>query len=112
MNLNAIPWTAVCAFDELIPDVGIQALVGIHQIAIFRLSGIDKLFAIDAYDPFSQAAVLSRGIVGDMQDQLVVASPIFKQHFNLETGECLEDPSVKVRTFPVRVADGQVYVEH
>ena len=103
-------WTPVCSLDALIPDVGVRALVGEDQVALFRLSGSGEVFAIDAFDPFSRAPVLSRGIVGDLNGQLVVASPIFKQHFNLETGACLEDEAVTVRTFPTRVVDGCVEV--
>lgn len=103
-------WTPVCAIDALIPDVGVRALVGEDQVALFRVSGTGDIFAIDAFDPFSNAPVLSRGIVGDLKGQLVVASPIFKQHFNLETGACLEDEAVTVRTFRTRVVDGRVEV--
>ena len=103
-------WTPVCAIDALIPDVGVRALVGEDQVAVFRLSGTGDIFAIDAFDPFSNAPVLSRGIVGDLKGQIVVASPIFKQHFNLETGACLEDEAVTVRTFPTRIVDGRVEV--
>ncbi|MCY3810708.1 MAG: nitrite reductase small subunit NirD [Gammaproteobacteria bacterium] len=103
-------WTTVCQFDALLPDVGVRALVGDAQVAVFRLSRADGVFAIDAFDPFSDAPVLSRGIVGDVKGQLVVASPIYKQHFNLRTGQCLEDETVAVRTFPVRLVDGHVQV--
>ena len=103
-------WTTVCDLDALLPGVGVRALVGDTQVAVFRLSRPDEVFAIDAFDPFSGAPVLSRGIVGDVKGQLVVASPIYKQHFNLHTGQCLEDEAVAVRTFPVRVVDGHVQV--
>ena len=103
-------WTTVCEYDALVPDMGVRALVGDRQVAVFRLSGRDDVFAIDALDPFSNAPVLSRGIVGDLKGQLVVASPIYKQHFNLQTGRCLEDEAVAVRTFPTRVVDGRVQV--
>lgn len=103
-------WTPVCAVDALTPDVGVRALVGEDQVAVFRLSGTDDIYAIDAFDPFSKAPVLSRGIVGDLNGQLVVASPIFKQHFNLQTGTCLEDEAVSIRTFPTRIVDGCVEV--
>ncbi|MCY4011556.1 MAG: nitrite reductase small subunit NirD [Gammaproteobacteria bacterium] len=105
-------WTTVCEFDALLPDVGVRALVGDDQVAVFRLSRPAGVFAIDAFDPFSDAPVLSRGIVGDVKGQLVVASPIYKQHFDLRTGRCLEDGTVVVRTFPVRVVDGRVQVRH
>ena len=103
-------WTTVCEIDALLPDVGVRALVGDAQVAVFRLSQPDGVYAIDAFDPFSDAPVLSRGIVGDVQGQLVVASPIYKQHFNLRTGQCLEDETVAVPIYPVRVVEGHVQV--
>ena len=103
-------WIDVCNIDEVLEDYGVCAEVDNEQIAIFRLAGCEKLFAISNHDPFSDANVLSRGIVGDLKGQLVVASPIFKQHFNLETGQCLEDDSVQLKTFPVRVVSGRVQV--
>ena len=105
-------WTTVCDYHALVPDMGVRALVADSQIAVFRLSGRDDVFAIDALDPFSNAPVLSRGIVGDLKGQLVVASPIYKQHFNLETGRCLEDDTVAVRTFDARVTGGHVQIRH
>ena len=108
--MSAPAWTTVCELDALVPDVGVRALLGDTQVAVFRLSPDDDIFAIDAVDPFSKAPVLSRGIVGDLQGQLVVASPIYKQHFNLRTGQCLEDDAVAVRAFPTRVVDGKVQV--
>ena len=103
-------WITVCELDALLPNVGVRALLGDSQVAVFRLSRSGEIFAIDAFDPFSNAPVLSRGIVGDVKGRLVVASPIYKQHFDLTTGQCLEDDSVAVRTFAVRVVDGQVQV--
>lgn len=103
-------WVDVCAYDELVPDRGACARVGPYQVAVFRLSADDSLYALSNYDPFSGAFVLSRGIVGSKGDRPKVASPIYKQGFDLGTGECLDDPSVAVMTFPVRAVDGQVQV--
>ena len=103
-------WVEVYRLDDLIDNVGVCALVNDKQVAIFRLSGSDKLYAIDNHDPFSKANVLSRGVVGDLKGQLVVASPIYKQHFNLETGQCLEDESVCIPVYGVRVIDGMVQI--
>ena len=68
------------------------------------------MFAISNYDPFSKAFVLSRGIVGDRNGIAKVASPIYKQNFNLVTGQCLDDETVSVPTFQVRVAEDRVQV--
>lgn len=108
-------WIEVCAYDRLLPDRGVCALVGSHQVAIFRLSASDEcpdgeLFAISNYDPFSKAFVLSRGIVGSKGGVPKVASPVFKQSFDLRTGNCLDDPAVVLPTFGVRVRSGMVEV--
>jgi nitrite reductase (NADH) small subunit len=84
--------------------------VGGRQVAVFRLDD-DSVYALDNHDPFSQANVLSRGIVGDLKGELVVASPVYKQHFSLASGQCLEDLEVRVAVFRVRLEDDMVCVE-
>lgn len=108
LELDEAVWETVCEIDDLTPNVGARVWLNERQVALFRLSGGEELYAIDAIDPFTGAAVLSRGIVGDLRGELVVASPIFKQHFSLVTGHCLEDETQAVRTYAVRVLDGQV----
>ena len=83
-------WVAVCRLNEIVPNTGVCALVNERQVAVFRLDD-DSVYAIENHDPFSRANVLSRGIVGDLKGELVVASPVYKQHFSLASGECLED---------------------
>lgn len=103
-------WTPVCAVTDLIPNRGAAALLeGNRQVAIFRTSA-DEVYALSNIDPFSGAAVLSRGIVGDLGGVPVVASPMHKQHFDLRTGTCVDDPTVTVTVYPVRVADGTILV--
>ena len=114
-NGSAPPvWVEICPLDDLVPDRGVCALVGAHQVAVFRIAGAgeagDELFALSNFDPFSKAFVLSRGIVGSRGDRLKVASPIYKQSFDLRTGQCLDDPGVAVPTFEVRAIDGVVQV--
>jgi len=102
-------WTPVCSLDDIVPNTGVCARVDGRQIAIFRLDD-DSLYALDNFDPFSRANVLSRGIVGDVKGELVVASPVYKQHFSLATGQCLEDATVRIMPYPVRLEDGRVSV--
>lgn len=102
-------WTDVCALDDLLPDRGAAALVGGEQVALFRL-GDGPVLAIANRDPLGGANVLSRGLVGSRGDRPVVFSPLYKQAFDLVTGECLDEPGVAVATYPVRVAGGRVLV--
>ncbi len=104
-------WIDICGVDDLEPDAGICALVEGRQIAIFYIPKLDRVFAIGNYDPFSHANVLSRGITGDIQGEPVVASPVYKQHFSLETGRCIEDESVIVPSYPVRTENGRVLIQ-
>jgi nitrite reductase (NADH) small subunit len=110
MTAQKLPhWTPVCRYEDLIPERGVAALVGGVAVAVFRTHD-GELYALSNLDPFSNASVLSRGIVGDRGGRATVASPIYKQVFELATGVCLDDPRVTVRTYPVRLAGGIVEV--
>ena len=104
-------WTAACAYDRLIPCRGAGVLLPDgQQAAVFRLDD-GSVHAIGNIDPFSGAAVMSRGIVGDRGGRATVQSPIKKQAFALDDGICLDDPAVAVPVFHTRVtADGYVEV--
>jgi nitrite reductase (NADH) small subunit len=104
-----VHWTAVCRYDDLIPERGVAALVDGVAIALFRTHD-GGLYALSNLDPFSGASVLSRGIVGDRAGRATVSSPIYKQVFELATGVCLDEPSVSVLTYPTRVVSGVVEV--
>jgi|UPI0007E6216F nitrite reductase (NADH) small subunit len=107
-NANAA-WTDVCAVDDILPDTGVCALVDNRHIAVFRV-GTARFHAIDNVDPKNGASVLSRGLVGNLGDRVVVASPLYKHHFDLETGACLEDPALSVQAHAVQVDAGRVRV--
>jgi nitrite reductase (NADH) small subunit len=119
-------WEPVCPLERLFPERGAAALLagadGPVQVALFRMpddkgggpegqgGGKDTVHAVGNVDPFSGAAVLSRGIVGDRAGVPTVASPIYKQVFSLVTGQCLDDPGVTVPVYPVRVCDGWLQI--
>ena len=109
-NMTKPDFVPVCQFDDLVENFGQCALVNGRQVAFFRVSDSEKIYALDNCDPFSQANVLSRGVVGDLNGRLVVASPVYKQHFDLQTGECLEDEAVVLDTFDARVVNGVVEI--
>ena len=102
-------WTLVCPLDEIVPDTGVCALLGSEQVAVFRV-GAQDVYAIGNVDPHSQAAVLSRGLVGSIGERIVVASPIYKQHFDLRSGACIESAAHGVNSYRACVRDGQVWI--
>ena len=113
-------WEVVCPVDALQPERGVAALFGAWrsdsgavldgvQVAVF-LTHAGTVHVIGNIDPFSGAAVLSRGIVGDRRGEPTVASPVYKQVFSLVDGRCLDDPAVRVPSYPVRIVDGYLQV--
>lgn len=111
MNMSEKIWISVCEYQDLLPDTGLCALVNKEQVALFNSRRLNEVFAVSNYDPIGEANVLSRGILGSIGDEVVVASPLYKQHFNLRTGECLEKPEHNIKVYPVRVEDGLVQVQ-
>ncbi|MGI0117504.1 nitrite reductase small subunit NirD [Zooshikella sp. RANM57] len=103
-------WDYLCDLNDIPQDSGICVFYQNQQIALFYISRINKVYAVSNYDPIGKANVISRGIIGSIDEQLVVASPLFKQHFNLTTGECIENPDVCLKIYNVRVFDDLVKI--
>ena len=102
-------WEEVCRVEDLLPERGVAVLVSGRQVAVFRTWDGD-IYALDHLDPFSGAYVMARGIVGTRGDVPTVASPMYKQIFDLRTGQCLDDAPVRLGVHDVRVTDGVVEV--
>ena len=110
-DLHIDTWTAVCNLNEIVPNTGVCALFNGEQVAVFHIDdGAQQVYAIGNYDANSGASVISRGLVGSLGKRIVVASPIYKHHFDLRTGECIEAPEHSVGTFRARIAEGKVWV--
>lgn len=103
-------WVDVCALADLQPDSGVCALVDGKQVAIFYFAKLDAVYAVANYDPIGKANVLSRGMIGDIGGEPMVASPLYKQHFNLKTGVCFEHDDIQIDTYPVRIDNGRVVI--
>ncbi len=106
----------LCRTSDLVDYSGVVALHEGRQVALFYLPhGRDRksgpeVFGIDNHDPFSGANVIGRGIIGDKGGELVVASPIYKQHFRLTDGVCLEDDDIQLATYDVRLEGDRVVI--
>ena len=109
---SQLGWVEVCSLDDLPRERGAAALVGSHQVALFRTFD-DVVYAVQQLDPYSGAHVMSRGIVGTRGEAPTVASPMYKQVFDLRTGACLDGVGKEptpLATWPVEVRDGAVFV--
>lgn len=115
---GSVTWLDVCAHDELDAERGSAVLIGGQQVALFRLASVrpldaafpvvPELYAVGNRDPYCGANVLARGIVGSVGATVYVASPMYKQRFDLRTGQCLDDEAVVIPAWPVRAVDGRV----
>ena len=103
-------WLDVCSVEDIAPGTAAAALVGGEQVALVRSRDGEHFYALSNFDPFSKAFVIARGIVGDRGGIAKIASPIYKQSFALETGQCLDDAEVRLPVFPVRVVGGRVLI--
>ncbi|WP_435234880.1 nitrite reductase small subunit NirD [Psychromonas sp. PT13] len=104
-------WTTVCQYQDLTPNTGICALFEKEHVAIFYCKRSEQLYAVSNVDPIAKVSVLSRGIMASLQDQMYVASPLYKQHFNLKTGECLESPEHTLKVYQIRNENDQIQLK-
>jgi nitrite reductase (NADH) small subunit len=106
---TASHWIPVGDKNNLVPGAGIGAKLGIHQVALFWIPELDnRIFALSNYCPFSGVHIIARGIVGDIGGEPVIASPLYKQHFSLLDGRCLERPEMALDTWEVRLEGDQI----
>lgn len=114
MSLTATD-VVICPVNDILLDTGVGALIDRQPVAVFRLSGLDggpdEVYCIDGVDPFTGVPSLARGIVGSAGDAPIVAAPLYKQRFDLRTGQCLDDEAVQLQTYPTRIVDAMVVVE-
>lgn len=108
----------VCAVSDLIINSGVCALIDERQVAIFAIqtpSSEQKeetlsVYALSNWDPIGKANVMYRGLLGSMQQQPMICSPLYKQHYSLLTGQCFEDESVHLDVYECVIADDKVWI--
>ncbi|HLV22833.1 MAG TPA: nitrite reductase small subunit NirD [Polyangiaceae bacterium] len=103
-------WEDVCSIEEIPRGAGVAALVDGRQVALLRSRDGGRVYALSNFDPFSKAFVIARGIIGDRAGVPKVASPMYKHSFDLKSGRCLDDASVRLDVYPVAVVRGRVLV--
>ncbi|MEM7327004.1 MAG: nitrite reductase (NAD(P)H) small subunit [Actinomycetota bacterium] len=122
-------WVDVCGAAAVPVDRGVAVLVSFDgaepvAVALFRLSptepdGPEEWFAIGHVDPATGAPVMARGLVGSIERPSgdepsetnsipTVASPLHKQRYDLQTGDCLDDPSLRLDRFDIVHDDGRI----
>jgi len=102
-------FVAVCSTDDLVKNSGVAALINDTQVAIFYIN--EQVFALNNYDPIGKANVMSRGMIGDLKGELMVAAPLQKQHYSLKTGQCMDVEGVSIPTYEAKIENNQVYIK-
>ena len=103
-------WHRVCPLEELEPAWGEAALIAGRQVALFR-TGASEVYAVSQQDPATLANVMARGIIGSRGSRPTIASPLHKEVYDLETGQCFTNPELSLDAFATRVVDGFIEVE-
>jgi len=108
-----LQWQALCDRHDLVAHSGVVAWHDKAQVALFYLPDDEhgeQIYAIENKDPKSGANVIGRGIIGQIKGQIVIASPLYKQHFRLSDGACLEYPDQVLRVWPARLHGDAVQI--
>lgn len=99
----------VCLINDLVKNSGVAALIKGIQVALFYIN--NEVYALDNYDPIGKAYVMSRGMIGDIKGELMVAAPLKKQHYSLKTGVCLDMEGVSIPSYEAKIENNQVFVK-
>jgi nitrite reductase (NADH) small subunit len=106
-------WQTICSKNDLVDNSGVCALMNEQQVAIFKIksANTEQVFAVSNWDPVGKANVLYRGLLGSVGDSIIVAAPLYKQRYCLESGKCLDDENLSVTVYPIRVEDDKVQLQ-
>jgi nitrite reductase (NADH) small subunit len=105
-----VNWTPICSVNDLVVNAGVAAMHDHQQVALFyQLKPTEKVYAIANWDPIAEANVLSRGLIVDVDGAFYVASPLYKQRYHLETGQC-KDAETSVPVWCAKIENGTVWV--
>jgi len=106
-------WITVCSDADLVANSGVCALLNEQQIALFKIKSVngEQVFAVSNWDPIGKANVLYRGLLGSVQTTKVIISPLYKQRYCLDSGQCLDDDAIKLVVYPVRIEQNQVQLK-
>jgi nitrite reductase (NADH) small subunit len=106
-------WISVCSDTDLVANSGVCALLNEQQIALFKIKNVndEQVFAVSNWDPIGKANVLYRGLLGSVENAKVIISPLYKQRYCLDSGQCLDDDAIKLTVYPVRIENNQVQLQ-
>lgn len=107
---KVLTWFLACRTVDVPANGGVCVKYEDEQIALFHFSRRGEWYATQNMCPHRQQMALSRGMIGTQQDEPKVACPFHKKTFSLVTGECLQGDECSIKTYPVKIESGMVYI--
>jgi nitrite reductase (NADH) small subunit len=115
---NKDKWIDICQTTDLVENSGICAVLpGFDniksengQVALFYLPHLRQVFVLSNWDPIGRANVMYRGIIGSIKDEPVITSPLYKQHYSLHSGVCIEQADKALTVYASRFHDNTVQI--
>jgi len=104
-------WFAACRTEDVPENGGVCVKYKDEQIALFHFTRRNEWYATQNECPHRRQMALSRGMIGTQGDEPKIACPFHKKTFSLQSGECLSGGECSIRTYPVRVEAGRVYIK-
>ena len=103
-------WLKACRVEDAVENGGVCVKYGEDQIALFYFTRRNEWFATQNECPHRKQMALSRGMLGSLTDEPKIACPFHKKTFSLHTGKCLNGDECAIKTYPVKVENGTVYI--
>ncbi len=97
-------WIEVCKLDDIPPSQARTVHAGDNMIAVFRLSD-DRVKAVENRCPHKQGPLAEGIISGDD-----IFCPLHNWRISLDSGEVAAPDDGCVKTYPVKVEGGQVFL--
>jgi nitrite reductase (NADH) small subunit len=110
MKTEEYQWIEAAPVEEFPSNGGAAVLIKGEQIAIFHFSNENRWFATQNKCPHKAEMVIARGLTGDSDGHPKVVCPLHKRSFSLENGKCFTDEEYQLKTYPVKVEKGMVYI--
>ena len=100
-----MPWTRLIPVSSCRIDAGIFVECEGRELAVFRLTGPDRMVVVDNACPHANG-----NLAGGPVENGVVTCPWHEWKFDLATGVCTHSDKARVRTYRCEVRDGYVWV--
>jgi nitrite reductase (NADH) small subunit len=104
-------WKKVAHVADVPENGGACVKINDKQIAVFNFTRTNEWYATDNMCPHKQQMILSRGMIGDLDNEPKVACPFHKKNFSLKTGACLSGDDYQIKTYPIKVENEYLYID-